>query len=608
MTQQQVDEWLGSHGGAQLQHSVSKKRVPNPSYNSNKGPTPSNPEYVEIEVETWTNSKTGAKLEAEHRSDGSWERHDVVESDPNKSQSDDTPEKKNAAELQRQREKNAALPASHYPAYETDAERRQRAEARIKQQGADAEAARQRGRQDEADARAREDQARQTAPKPQQAPDGSWGYFDTTKNPPVWAPIAGPGAAAPKPVQVNGQWGVWQPNATDPKQPPSFVTIDVPKPGVTLKNVDAWEPDFSQPDLGLGSWSAAQRGKIGLPAEQGGITQDDYDNAVKEAHGRAGTTITNVSAATTTVRQQQQDQERLRNTRSEEADTDFSRALGAFSTLTSKGGFDPDSGSLSQVIPGLLWEMNRNREERTAKTPQPPGLHPMFQIASAQSAATAKPPAVQEQAAGTGPSPAPYQPPGAPDGQAAAAQAEAERQSAMANAAAPVVPTPPLGAAAPMPAPAVTAPAMAAPPPQAQVFSPVPGNVQAAAVPAAAPSVGAPDVGQPGDPGYGQPMTAPPSTYGENQDMQRTSLAPGPLSAFASSAMPPAAPTVPTPGAGGPMDGLMQQASGDGLNFDPVERAADLERMGVPHEIAVQALVQSGLLDERTRRMLGAAA
>lgn len=48
---------------------------------------------------------------------------------------------KNAAELQRQREKNAALPASQDPAYETDKERRDRSDARIKEQGAAATAA-----------------------------------------------------------------------------------------------------------------------------------------------------------------------------------------------------------------------------------------------------------------------------------------------------------------------------------------------------------------------------------------------------------------------------------------------------------------------------------
>lgn len=84
MTQEEVDAWLGAHGGGQLQHGTEKKQIRNPSYNEVKGPTPSNPEYVTVDVETWTNSKTGAKLVAQHLPDGSWERHDAVDADPSK--------------------------------------------------------------------------------------------------------------------------------------------------------------------------------------------------------------------------------------------------------------------------------------------------------------------------------------------------------------------------------------------------------------------------------------------------------------------------------------------------------------------------------------------
>lgn len=84
MSQEEVDAWLGAHGGGQLQHGIEKKQVRNPNYNEVKGPTPSNPEFITIDVETWTNSKTGAKLVAQHLPDGSWERHDAVEGDPNK--------------------------------------------------------------------------------------------------------------------------------------------------------------------------------------------------------------------------------------------------------------------------------------------------------------------------------------------------------------------------------------------------------------------------------------------------------------------------------------------------------------------------------------------
>jgi len=660
VNQQDVEKWIAQQGGdKRVQYSRSTQKVANPAKQLTRADGTDNPDYdptapatIEISEEKWTavdgeGKPTGAVLNVRRRPDGDFDIVNQGDANPGRP-ADDTPEKKNAAELQRQREKNAALPANQDPAYETDAERRTRADARIKQQGSDAEAARQRSRQDEADTRAREDQARQNAPKPQQAPDGSWGYFDTTKNPPVWAPIANaPGAAAPKPVQVNGQWGVWQPNAADPKQPPSFVTIEVPKPGVTLKNVDPFEINFDDPglDVGVGAWAARQRQKIGLPAEQGGITQDDYDNAVKEAHGRAGTAITNVANANTVIRQRQQDEAGLRNTRSEEAASDFTSALGAFSTLTSKGGFDPDSGSLKNVIPGLLWEMNKNREERTAKTPQLPGLHPMFQIASAQSAATAQPPAAKEQAAATGPTPEPYQPPGAP-APAPALGLGAVPGSIAPNAAPPPAPAVPVAAA---PAPAMATPPAGPPPSNAQaaanagpagqdgsVWQPpvAPGTApmwQPAAPLPPAPSGGILPGANPipsdlptdgmlpiqvptdptvTDPNYQQSQYQPykyniipgqnPYPQQDQGDMQKAPLGQGPLSSFASSAVGGDQPSSPQPGQGGPMDSLLAGAAGGG--FDPVEAAARLVSMGAPRDVIAQALAGSGLL-QRGRRV-----
>jgi hypothetical protein len=77
------------------------------------------------------------------------------------------------------------------------------------------------------------------APKPTQAPDGSWGYWDTTTTPgtPKWTPIQGGPQAEQKPVQVNGKWGVWKPGANGGT--PTFAPIqNVPTgakmpPGVT---------------------------------------------------------------------------------------------------------------------------------------------------------------------------------------------------------------------------------------------------------------------------------------------------------------------------------------------------------------------------------------
>lgn len=474
----------------------------------------------------------------------------------------DDPTARNAAELQAQRERNAALPPDQDPAYETDAERRTRAQATITRQGAEAKAAEEKAERDRKEREATEEKNK---PKPQQAPDGSWGYFDTKPGQqPQWVPIASaPGAAPMKPVEVNGQWGVWQPSKDG--GPPTFTRVDVPQAGVTIKNVDPYTPDFNTPDLGLGAWSQAQRQKIGLPADQGGITQKDYDDAVKEAHGRAGTSITNIANANTVIRQQQIDQENIRNTRSKEAGEDFSNALGVFNQVWKYA--DPKTGSIRNLIPGLMGEQKRAREERTATAPTLPGLHPMFQMASAQSAATAQPPAAKEQAAGTGPTPEPYTPPGAPPQEDAAA-AEAFRQQQAASAAAQAQPA--------APPPPVAAPAQ----------GPITDPRDAGVVP--------PPMTPPVNPAAGQPG---------NDPTQPVGMQPGPMTEFSRVAL---APTTPAPtGGAGPMDGLMQQAA-PGMTFDPFERAGLLVRSGVPPEIATQAMMAAGLMPRRM--MQGAAA
>lgn len=91
MSQSEVDAWIAAHGGRDLQHGVEQKQVKNPSYNPDKGPTPSNQEYMTVEVETWKNSKTGAMFSAKHMPDGSWDRYDSVDADPNKPAGNDGP-------------------------------------------------------------------------------------------------------------------------------------------------------------------------------------------------------------------------------------------------------------------------------------------------------------------------------------------------------------------------------------------------------------------------------------------------------------------------------------------------------------------------------------
>lgn len=616
ITQAEVEQWIAANGGASaLQYSVEQKSVKNPAYDPYAEPPV--PQYITIPVETWKNSKTGAVLSAQRTADGDFDLYESASPDPNKPGADtDTPTNRNAAELQAQRERNAALPPDQDPAYETDAERRTRAQATIDRQGRDAKAAEDKARQDTLDQERKDKEAKAEAernkPKPQQAPDGSWGYFDTSSTPPTWVPIASaPGAAPMKPVEVNGQWGVWQPGEAG--KPPTFVRVDVPQAGAGIKNVDAWTPDFTAPDLGLGAWANAQRQKIGLPGEQGGITQKEYDAAISEAHGRAGTTITNITNANTVIRQRAADEEGIRNTRSGEAASDFNNALGVFNQVWKFA--DPKTGSIRNLIPGLMAEQKRYRDERTKEAPTLPGLHPLFQVASAQSAATAQPPAAREQAAGAGPAPAPYVPPGQPD--ESAAEAEAFRQQAQATTGATQQAIAPL-VAQPPPAP-VAAPAMAAPPPSQ---GPITDPRDAGVVP--------PPMTPPVNPAAGQPGNDPTQPVGMGQ---------GPLTAFANQAMggqqapqpwdsvtpmidegalarasqpytgpkidpamyghTPDNPMIPpgqrTPG---PMDGLMQQAQ-PGMSFDPFLEAGKLVQLGVPVEVATQALMQAGLMPRR---------
>lgn len=92
MSQADVDAWIAAHGGRDLQHGVEQKQVKNPSYNPDKGPTPTNQEYMTVEVETWKNSKTNASFSAKHMPDGSWDRYDAVDADPNKPPTGKTPD------------------------------------------------------------------------------------------------------------------------------------------------------------------------------------------------------------------------------------------------------------------------------------------------------------------------------------------------------------------------------------------------------------------------------------------------------------------------------------------------------------------------------------
>src|SRR5690348_16069025 len=103
MTQSQVEQWIAQNGGPNaVQYAIEQKSVKNPSfdpYDDSKGP-----QYITVPVETWKNSKTGATLSVKRTDSGDFDLWENTGADPNKpgAGGEQTPEQKNAAELQRQ--------------------------------------------------------------------------------------------------------------------------------------------------------------------------------------------------------------------------------------------------------------------------------------------------------------------------------------------------------------------------------------------------------------------------------------------------------------------------------------------------------------------------
>lgn len=92
MNQQAVEEWIARNGGAgALQYNRSSKRVRNPSRmmtnadgSENPNYDPTAPEWIDINEESWTNSKTGSVLRVSRRPDGDFDIIDDKSADPNK--------------------------------------------------------------------------------------------------------------------------------------------------------------------------------------------------------------------------------------------------------------------------------------------------------------------------------------------------------------------------------------------------------------------------------------------------------------------------------------------------------------------------------------------
>lgn len=284
MNQQDVERWIEQNGGPKgVQYNRSKKRLPNPAYGANLASGAENPnwdplapQFIEVEEESWVNSKTGATLRVNRGQDGGFDVIENKSGDPNKKPDTETPEAKNAAELQRQREKNAALPPDQDPAYETDKERRDRAEARIKEQGTTA--------------RADEAKGKKTYGAPYKNKDGVWlrpwtdaaGNRGTEEVPPGEIPQE---TTTPQGVLIDSKTEIQEGKevTVETYELPNGKTRTVTKAKTDeTKTVPApptsatgWQPDLTKPDLGIqdrakqlvdlenkGVITKAQRGEI----------------------------------------------------------------------------------------------------------------------------------------------------------------------------------------------------------------------------------------------------------------------------------------------------------------------------------------------------------
>jgi hypothetical protein len=341
LTQEQVEQWIAANGGpGAVQYAVEQKSVKNPAYDpydDTKGP-----QYTTIPVETWKNSKTGAVLSARRGDDGSFEEWESATADPNKNQNDDTPDKRNAAELQRQRERNAALPAAQDPAYETDEERRKRGDARIaqqRQQGIDADAA-----------------AARNAPRPvatnttepyivQAGPNGQ---ITTTPNPNYQGP-------KPERSVVKGADGRSYVVTLDKDGNATAKPVEgLPQEGKTPypKDLPPFTYDWQAPagDGGLIAYASAVRARPDL-------TDAQKAEIIKDAHAAATTTISRAQSAINAqentraneTTQRGQDVSLATNRRSASS-ADFGNALTASQAAT-KYSEGPDAAS---VLPYYL--------------------------------------------------------------------------------------------------------------------------------------------------------------------------------------------------------------------------------------------------------------
>jgi hypothetical protein len=594
VSQEEMDRRIATYGGAALVHSptASKKKIPNPAHKQNGGTSYTVPEEIEVEVQRWQGAGTGAaELEAYQMPDGSWE---IVKEQPatkptaanNQATTrriEGTPigngQFDNERPVMVTRDASGKVTESR-PLTPAESTEWRNSRERSRNPGgktdadiaAETKAADDKKRQAEADARVA---AAANKPAVDIRDDGKGGVVAVSTYPDGRVETKPVPGVTGKPTTVTVDGVVYE-KGPDGKYAPA---AGIPQAGVGRKNIDPFTPDPTQPDLGVGVWAAAQRAKIGGASEAGGITQQDYDDAVKEALGSATVYITNTKAGHDVRRTAEQDARNQRQTLSQQAADDYARARKAYDDTWKYA--NPNSTARFSTVEHIMNEQARYRQEREATAREAPPLHPMFQWTQQAGAGqpTAPPPVAAPVLATPPPAPALGPPPAA-------------------------LATPPPGA---VPAPVVAAPALAAPSvhPVAPAPPALPARDDWRTNPGDSSVPFNPPAGEPGhQPGMPVGMAPPPE---------------GPVSAWASQVISPEAMASASQPSQGPqldpaayghtpdnpmvqpgqgqrvLPNLQQQAASV---YDPFPAAGRMAQWGLPMESILQAMREMGMVPE----------